>query len=252
MHHSSLQQPEYNKSVKSLRGRCNVVTVVFVAMMVVSALATLSDLAFLQFLQEISSGEAADDARAEAIDARQALFGILQFGLFLTCAFVFLRWFYLSHKNLKAGGLDELQYTPAWAVGGFLVPFINLVLPFRVMKEVWKGSAFLSGDVDSESWRMVSPAPHVGWWWFSFLVTSILGRLSGRMMLRAGDVGEYLNAGWMTLASDVVAIPAALVAVLLVRCVTSLQEKARMNLQFHETDLAHNKPIQTDDPSGRL
>ena len=130
--------------MESLHARCQVVTGAFVAILVVSAIAGLSDLSLLQYLQGISSGEPVDEARAEGIDARQAMIGVVQVGLFLACAIVFSMWFHRAHKNLKAGGLNDLQYTPGWAVGGFFVPFLNLVRPFQLINEVWAGSAFLS------------------------------------------------------------------------------------------------------------
>ncbi|MHB0915094.1 MAG: DUF4328 domain-containing protein [Thermoleophilia bacterium] len=220
--------------MESLRARCQVVTVVFVVILVLSAVAALSDLSLLQFLQGISSGEPVDDARAEGIDSRQAVIGILQGGSFLACAIVFLMWFHRAHKNLKVGGLDGLRYTPGWAVGGFFVPFLNLVRPFQVMKEVWAGSTYLSHPREEESWRAVSHAPHVGWWWALFLIMSFVGNASGRLMLRADSLEELLAAGWVTLASDLIDIPAAFVALFLVRRVTDLQERARTRLQTHE------------------
>ena len=236
--------------MESLRKRCQVVTGVFVAILVVSALAALSDLSLLQYVQEISSGGPVDESRAEGIDARQAMMGMVQLGLFVTCAITFLMWFHRAHKNLKAGGLNDLRYTPGWAVGGFFVPFLNLVRPFQVMKEVWIGSAHLSGDIEAEppaeedeeeegghSWRAVSPAPLVGWWWALFLITSVLGNAAGRLMVRAETLEAFLVAGRVMLASDLMEIPAALVALLLVRRVTDLQEQAQTRLRTVEPAL---------------
>ena len=162
--------------MESLRKRCQVVTGVFVAILVVSALAALSDLSLLRYIQEISSGGPVNESRADGIDTRQAMMGMVQLGLFVTCAITFLMWFHRAHKNLKAGGLNDLRYTPGWAVGGFFVPFLNFVRPFQVMKEVWIGSANLSGDVEAESW----PTPLVGWWWAFFLSSSVLSNASLR------------------------------------------------------------------------
>ncbi len=71
--------------MESLRKRCQVVTGIFVAILVVSALAALSDLSLLQYVQEISSGGPVDESRADGIDARQAMMGMVQLGLIVTC-----------------------------------------------------------------------------------------------------------------------------------------------------------------------
>jgi hypothetical protein len=207
------------------------VTGVFVVILVISVVAALADLSLLRYLEDISSGEPVDDARAEGIDSRGAVIGVLYVGALLACAIAFLMWFHRAHKNLKLGGLDGLRYTPGWAVGGFFVPFLNLVRPFQVMKEVWAGSEYLSRPREEESWRAVSPAAHVGWWWALVLIRSVLGNASGRLMLRADSLEELLTAGRVTLVSDLVDIPAALVALFLVRRVTDHQERARMRLQ---------------------
>ncbi len=219
--------------MESLRKRCQVVTGVFVAILVVSALAALSDLSLLQYVQEISSGGPVDEYRAGEIDARQATMGMAQLGLIVTCAIIFLMWFHRAHKNLKAGGLNDLRYTPGWAVGGFFVPFLNLVRPFQVMKEVWIGSARLSGDVEAES----RPAPLVGWWWALFLISSVLGNASARFVDTAETPEGFLVAVRVMLASDLMDLPAALVALLLVRRVTDLQEQAQTRLRTAEPAL---------------
>lgn len=232
-----LPRAEEKPAMESLRRRCQVVTGVFAAMVVVSAVAALSSLSLVRYLQGISSGEPVDEARAEGIDARQTLIAILSVGLFVVGVIAFLMWFYRAHKNLKAGGLTYLQYTPGWAVGGFFVPFLNFVRPFQVMKEVWAGSAFLSGDVQARVWTTVSPSPLVGWWWGLFLVTSFLGNRSGKLMLGAEELGEVITAGKVALVSDLLDIPSAVLALILVRRVTQLQERARTRFQSSENPL---------------
>ena len=37
-------------------------------------------------------------------------------------------------------GANNLKYTPKWAVGCFFVPFLNLVMPYQVVREIWKAS----------------------------------------------------------------------------------------------------------------
>src|SRR5262245_55917536 len=58
-------------------------------------------------------------------------------GLFLLIATVpVIGWIYRAHANLHEAGLDELRYSPGWSVGSFFVPLINLVIPFRAMREL--------------------------------------------------------------------------------------------------------------------
>jgi len=213
--------------MRSLRTLCQIVTVIFVAVVIVSAFAAQSDLALLQYIEELSAGGPVDEAKAERIDAHQAMMGLVQVGLLVVCAIVFLRWFHRAHKNLKAAGLKHLTYTPGWAIGGFFVPFLNLVRPFQVIKEVWMGTAYLAGKGEAESWKTGSPSPLVGWWWGLFLISSFLSNASARLLLRADELEEFMTAEWGLFASDLMDIPSAILALHLVRRITDLQERAR-------------------------
>ena len=52
----------------------------------------------------------------------------------------FLVWLHRAWTNLLALGREPLPYSPGWAVGAWLVPFLNLVRPKRMMDIVWRGS----------------------------------------------------------------------------------------------------------------
>ena len=203
---------------------------IFVAILVISPVAIVSDLSVLRYLKAIDAGEPVDEGKAAEIDGRQTVIGLGQAGLYLICAVAFLVWFHRAHKNLSAGGLRDLRYSPGWAVGGFFVPFLNLVRPYQVMKEVWAGAAMLSQEVDASAVKDVAPSSLVTCWWGLFLISGVLGRISGNMLLRADDLGELHTATIAQIASDLSDTAAALVAIWLVRRVTALQERARERL----------------------
>jgi hypothetical protein len=71
----------------------------------------------------------------------------------LLCAIVFLIWFADVHGNLKRGGIPDTTWASVWIVLGFVIPLVNLFLPYLIMKEVWKGSQWLAGAVARQSWR---------------------------------------------------------------------------------------------------
>ncbi len=71
----------------------------------------------------------------------------------LATVVVWLVWQHRSQSNLFAARLAGLRYTPGWAVGWWFVPFANLVMPFRTMRELWTKSG-----VDA------APRELVPWW----------------------------------------------------------------------------------------
>jgi len=59
----------------------------------------------------------------------------------------FLMWIHRAYRNLPALGATRLDYTPAWAVGWFFVPFISMIRPYYVTAEIWR----LSGPLGFRS-----------------------------------------------------------------------------------------------------
>src|SRR6185437_9304082 len=81
------------------------------------------------------SGEPVSDGQLDLKQTAQALVAGLQLLVLIGGAVAFLMWFYRVHKNLLALRAANLEYSPGWAVGGFFVPFLNLVRPMHVMRE---------------------------------------------------------------------------------------------------------------------
>jgi len=51
------------------------------------------------------------------------------------------------------------------------VPFAHLVLPYQIMREIWRGSD--SGDGDAATLQLASPGALLGWWW-ALMVSALL------------------------------------------------------------------------------
>ena len=66
-------------------------------------------------------------------------------------------WLYRARRNIIALGIPGLEYSPGMAVGSFFIPFVNLLVPFRAMKEAWKATE-PPIVTDSDNWKH-SPVP---------------------------------------------------------------------------------------------
>jgi hypothetical protein len=87
---------------------------------------------------------------------------------FLGTALVVAFWIHRAHKNLIEAGYDGLEFTPGWSIGWFFVPFANLYMPYKAMREAWHVSL---GEGDMSS----SPPPILTFWWSSYLAGNIAG-----------------------------------------------------------------------------
>lgn len=140
--------------------------------------------------------------------------------VWIAAAVVFLGWTHRAYRNLPALGAERLAYSPRWAVGAFLVPVLNLVHPYQVVRELWRESHSASDPIPAV------PLVLVRWWWALFvasvLADPVIGRLAEAAMgrLEAGGRLELLVLGEMA------EIAAAVLAIVIVTRVTRLQEES--------------------------
>jgi hypothetical protein len=229
--------------IEPLRSRADFALGFLGAIALLDVAATWSDWEMLQYLEGIQRGVEPVEEIANAIDERQAAIALLQGGLYLACAVAFAMWMHRAYKALVAARLPGLRYSPAWAAGGFFVPFLNLFRPLQVMREIDPAAAWLSGEMRGAThWRASPRSLRVVVWWMLWLVTGIAGNVSTRMMLRAEELDEIVDASWWTLCSDASGPPAAIAALLVVARITSRIERARTRLDREPPPL----PVASD------
>jgi hypothetical protein len=103
------------------------------------------------------------------------LLGIVYF-IFLVLSYIWLiMWMRRAYYNLHQLPNIHPEYSDGWAAGAWFVPFLNFARPYTIMKEVWQ-------DTQRAAWgRIVEPATVLGWWWASFILKLLVGRITGKM-----------------------------------------------------------------------
>jgi hypothetical protein len=150
-----------------------------------------------------------------------AIMLLVGFIAFIVSAVTFLVWFDKARCNLPALGAEHLKYKRGWAVGGFFVPFLNLVRPFQVMCEVWHASdpeeKSLPTPIQMQARRQITP-PLAGWWWALCILSGFLGWIEFKLVKQQG-------ASWISIASDIVHVAGAVVAASVIKTVTERQAR---------------------------
>jgi DMSO reductase anchor subunit len=102
------------------------------------------------------------------------IYGLLQitnFILFISSGILFILWFRRAYYNHHV--LDFVsKYEEGAAAWGWIIPFFNLVAPYRIMKELWND--FQDND-EKEDLTLVNI------WWTLWIISSILGNIEGRI-----------------------------------------------------------------------
>lgn len=177
-------------------------------------------------LSGMAAGQSYTNEEIQANDARVQLVAALSVLVYLSTVVIFLMWIHRAHKNLAFFRAAGLEYSPGWAVGWFFIPFLNLIRPFLVMREIWKASDPNVDYQNSSSWQYSASSPLIGAWWGSWILANVLGRLVSTFSKDASTIDSLLNLTYLTIATDMTnLIPSVLVIVLITAIGRRQQQK---------------------------
>jgi hypothetical protein len=220
---------------KTLAGRASFAMVLLLLTIPANLWVIVADLDYLDFLNRLIDGEALSIAEArDAEDVVQAS-GLIYFFTSLGATAAFLFWFARAYYNLPRLGLADLRWGRGWSIGAWFVPILNLIRPKRIANDVWRGSEGPSAT-GHRDWHSRPVDRLVHWWWAAWIVSGVVGWLFTRILLSGDEPttqAELLDlarderlAYFVDIASSLLLIPAAILAVLFVRRVTDRQERA--------------------------
>ncbi|MEV7452319.1 DUF4328 domain-containing protein [Streptomyces nigra] len=157
-----------------------------------------------------------------ALDGGYALFeraGDVQGMVSLPGAIVFVVWFFLMRRDLGVLAPDGFRNGRGWAIGGWLIPLVNLWMPYRVAVDMWGAAA---------------PLPHEGrprgtsfWpvnlWWGLFVGATLLGRFAASYYSGAESLQEVREATAQYAVADLLHAGTAVAAGYLAIRLTAMQ-----------------------------
>lgn len=155
----------------------------------------------------------------------QGLVILLRLPFYLATVVLFLVWLYRAHSNLYALMPTHLEFSSGWTVGWWFIPFANLVKPFQAVREVWwesdpdvpaEGPTFLTASLHSAPTYMV-------FWWFAWLTSNIASNIAGRVY-DPDRLDTVVTSGIAFLIAGILSVIAAVLAIKVVRDITSRQE----------------------------
>ncbi len=119
----------------------------------------------------------------------------------------------------------------------FFIPFLNLVRPYQLLRETWRGSDVSLVDPGQ---KVVFSAALVGYWW-AFVWISIVMRIAAWYTTRyAGIEGDTMIAGeqivalWFSIGAILLQMIAALLGLHVVKTITSNQDEKHRCLELEE------------------
>ncbi|MCX4982992.1 DUF4328 domain-containing protein [Streptomyces sp. NBC_00572] len=157
-----------------------------------------------------------DPARFGALDLNLAY--SMSFTLYVATGIVFIIWFYRLRKNAEVWAGDLQTRKPGYAIGGWFIPIGNFWIPRAVAVEIWRASRWEPYAADGKRELTL-----LNGWWTCWIVATLVNWISGQMYKTAETTGDYNAASQWSLAGFVLDIAAAVLAILFVRRLTSMQ-----------------------------
>jgi hypothetical protein len=227
------------------------VTLVLLLLFVLVSLASiLSSVLQIGLLEGAGGGDIPEDLAA-VNDLREGVIGLLLVLVNLATVVAFCFWIHRAYRNLRALGNSPsaLEYSPGWAVGYFFIPLVNLVMPYRVVREIWEKSDPSVRTRDDLMYAVASSAPVVLTWWMVWIVANFVGRLVSRFYRDAETPETLAWASKADIFSTALWIMAAVLAALVVRGIDRRQEERSRHVVYHP-QTPPPPPLFTPGPAG--
>lgn len=166
-------------------------------------------------LYNAESGVFVSMEEAEANDIRETLIGLLYSLTFIVSAVTFIRWFRRAYYNMHQK-VTYLSYGEGWAAGGWFVPILNWFRPLQIMNELYQYTPeFLAKSNIVVSQKLTKGI--LGVWWTLWVGNNILANASFQFSRRAEDIGDYILMNNLSMISNVVGIPLALITIKVIK-----------------------------------
>jgi Domain of unknown function (DUF4328) len=166
-----------------------------------------------------------------ANDMRQISIAYTLIALLIANAICFIMWFRRAYYNLQQAG-QFTDFSEGWAAGAWFVPFLNLVRPYRIMVEIWEKTQHAVPQFIANRSAQI-----VGIWWAGHIISNIAANIVSRF---GGDdnsgIDELISASWMQIGSNALRIGAAIVAVIMVRQASEMEEALYHNINAEHTE----------------
>ncbi|MEU2165067.1 DUF4328 domain-containing protein [Streptomyces sp. NPDC019208] len=157
----------------------------------------------------------------ERVEGLYSLSGVVQTVTFLVCGIVFIVWFRQMRENAQLFAPDAHRKSPGWAVWGWIVPVVFLWFPRRITLDIWTASELRRDVPDAPR----TPVTIVNVWWTVWICDVMLSNLASRYYVRAEEADAIKQAVGLLMVADVLDIGAAVMAILVVRRLTRMQQR---------------------------
>jgi hypothetical protein len=163
---------------------------------------------------------AVDLEQATAYDTGTAVAALVLSLVHLAVLVLMITWLFQAHRSDRMDP-SRLEHRSGWAIGGWFVPFLNLVRPYQVVEDVRVAS---QSSLGRQSDVVLA-------WWLTVIGASIAGRVTAALVSGAGasdseTISAIASANLSDVVGSVLWVAAAVLGILVVRSTTRLVQQS--------------------------
>ena len=238
------------RKYKSARPRANLTTAALATSALIMILSIIQAYADNKLIDTVlDGGTVPDKILTDSYERSQNLWAAWTTMRIIT-AITFLTWIHRASRNLQALGNEAQQHSPAMAVNWWFIPFANLLMPYKVMKELWASSAPQSPAIRQNQRTKGTMSPLIGPWWGTWICSGLV--LSAAAITARDDTLQAVRTfNTMNITGDTIGLLATVLAILIVQKITSNQEEKYVELMIAEQDKFEQEQREEQDQSQR-
>lgn len=159
------------------------------AVLILNIFVAMSDYNIYVILKEIISGGDVQESWIATSESLLRITNMLFLVVYIASGVGFIMWFRRAYYNLNL--CTKTTYTDGWAAGAWFVPFINLVRPMSIMKELYNSTNFILSQRGINNPNLNTK--FLGWWWALWLINNIVTGITSRIYSRTEDIDTMMT-----------------------------------------------------------
>jgi hypothetical protein len=192
---------------------------------------------------------ASDLNRLIELDDRVDTLNDVFLALIVITVITFMIWMFRAAKNNEALARPAPRFGPGWAIGGWLIPLANVVIPVLIMQDLWRGSdpSVPRGDT---RWKIGNRSLLVGFWWGLLFFGRVFVAVGNSRFNDGSTIDDLRSAINLQIVGNIASVAAAVLGILVVRAITARQEECLrvQNEQWTQRGDAPTPPIPPTPP----
>lgn len=200
--------------------RATIVVSVFWGICIINIIAVLSGYLEIDLLERISDNALYTEQEILSNDLRQGIVGVFQSILYICSIIFFLNWFRRAYWNLHHLPGSWPEYSDSMAVWSFMIPFVNLYRPYKIVKEISSGIKQKLREIDLDYNSAINHSVLIFWWVF-FLITNYVGQFAFKTIFKDDTIEQLISSSQSYLISDALDIIAAIFTAIMIKQISN-------------------------------